>query len=139
MPGFADRTLGRFGMCTQEMDHDGTPVPVFNLGKGRPVMHQHPVDVDRVWTHISNVLHNSDAACEVNALQPEDMEYVTTAYLAHLAYGHCGEAAMKLIAQAPDLFGDVLSNDCVTGLRHQCEGFHRTHNIRHHQGLQHGM
>ena len=34
MPGFADQTLGRFGMCTKKMDHDGYPVIVFQLKKG---------------------------------------------------------------------------------------------------------
>ena len=40
MPGFG--TLGKFAMCTQEVDHDGNPVIVFYLGKGRPVMSTHP-------------------------------------------------------------------------------------------------
>ena len=97
-PGFADQTLGRFGICTQEMDHDGNPVIVFNLGKDRPVISTHPVDDGRVWSHVSDVLHNNDAACDIAAVQSEGMEYVTTAFLAHLAYGHCGDSAMRLIA-----------------------------------------
>ena len=122
MPGFANQTLGKYayGMCIQETDQDDSPVRAFNLGKGRHVLHMHPVDDGSVWIHVSDVSHNNDVACEVAAIQPEDMEHVTTAFLARLAYGHCGDAAMKLIAQAPKLFGDVLSNDCVTGLRHQC-------------------
>ena len=114
MPGFASQTLGKSGMCTQEMDHDGTPVLVLNLGKGRPIMSTHPVDDDRVWMHISDALHNNDAACDIAAIQPEGIEYVTTTFPAHLTYGPCVDAAMKLIAHAPKLFGDVSSNDHMT-------------------------
>ena len=57
----------------------------------------------------------------IAAVQPEGMEYVTTAFLAHLAYEHCGDAAMKPIAQAPELFRDVLANDHVTSIRSHCE------------------
>ena len=124
MPGFADQTLGRFDKCTREMDHDGNPVIVFNLGKGRPILSTDPVDDGRVWSHVSDVLHNNDAACEIAAVQNEGVEYVTTAFMAHLANGHCGDAAMQLIAQAPALFGDVLANDQVKGMRGQCEGCH---------------
>ena len=49
MPGFANQAISKFGMCTQEMDHDGNPVIVLNLGKGRPIMSPHPVDDGRVW------------------------------------------------------------------------------------------
>ena len=42
MLGFADQSLGVFDKCTQEMDHDGNPVIVFNLGKGRPCHDQVP-------------------------------------------------------------------------------------------------
>ena len=72
MPGFADQSLG-VCKCTQEMDHDGNPVIVFNLGKGRPIMHTHPADDGRVWSHVSDVLHNNDAACEIAAVQNEGM------------------------------------------------------------------
>ena len=65
MPGFANQAHGRFGICTQEMDHDGNPLIVFNPGKGRPVMSMHPVDNGRVWSHVLDVLHNNDAACAV--------------------------------------------------------------------------
>ena len=63
-------------------------------------MSTHPVDGGRVWSHVSDVLHNSDAACDIAAVQAEGMQYVTTAFLAHLACGHVGDAAMQLIAQA---------------------------------------
>ena len=77
-----------------------------------------------VWSHVSDVLHNNDAACEVAAVQNDGMEYVTTAFMAHLAYGHCGDAAMQLIAHALELCGDVLGNDHVKGMCGQCEGCH---------------
>ena len=120
------------------MGHDGNPILVYNLGKGRPIMHTHPVDDGNVWTHIADVLHKHEAACEIAAIQPEGMEYVTTAFLAHLVYGHFGDAAMKLIAQAPMFFGDVVSNNCVIGLRHQCEGCYaeKAPNVSHRQGTQ---
>ena len=41
--------------------------------------------------------------------QPEGMDYVSNAVLAHLGYGHCGDAAMRLIAKASELYGGVLS------------------------------
>ena len=138
MPGFADQSLGVFNKVTQEMDHDGNPVIVFNLGKGRPIMHTHPVDDGRVWSHMSDVLHNNEAACEIAAVQLEGMEYVTTAFMAHLAYGHCGDAAMQPIAQAPQLYGDVLANDHVRGMRGQCEGCHLAGQVKRNQGLHQG-
>ena len=124
MPGFTDQSLGSFGKCTQVMDHNGNPVIVFNLGKGRPIMSTHTVDDGRVWSHVSDVLHNNGAACEIAAVQNEGMEYFTTAFMAHLAYGHYGDAAMHLIAQAPELYGDVLANDHVKGMRGKSEGCH---------------
>ena len=37
--------------------------------------------------------------------QPEGMDYMSTAFLAHIAYGHCGDVAMRLIAKASKLYG----------------------------------
>ena len=138
MPGSADQMLGRFDNRTQEMDHDGNPVIVFNLGKGRPILSTHPVDDGRVWSHVSDVLHNNDAACEIAAVQNEGMEYVTTTFMARLAYGHCGDAAMQLIAPAPELYGDVLANDHVKGMRGQCEGCHLAGQVKRNPGLHQG-
>ena len=138
MAGFADQALGRFEKCTLEMDHDGNPVIVFNLGKGRPVMSTHPVDDGRVWSHMSDVLHNNDAAFEVAAVQNEGMEYVTTAFMAHLPYGRCGDAAMQFIAQAPELYGNVLANDHVKDMRGQCEGCHVAGQVKRNQELRQG-
>ena len=60
-------------------------------------MNTHPVDDGRVWSHVSDELHNNDAACDIAAVQSEGMEYVSTA-LAHLAYGHCADADMQFMA-----------------------------------------
>ena len=84
------------------------------------------------------MLHNHDVACDIAAVQSEGMQYVTTAFLAHLAYGHCGDAAMQLIAQAPELYGDVLANDHVKGMRGQCEGCHLSGQVKRNQGLHQG-
>ena len=43
MPGFANHKYGKFFDCEQEVDNAGSPVLVFNLGKGRPIMRSHPV------------------------------------------------------------------------------------------------
>ena len=138
VPGFANQALGRFNMYAQKMDLDGSAVIVFNLGKGRPIMSTHAVDDGRVWSHMSDVLHNNDAACEVAAVQSEGMEYVTAAFLANVAYGHCGDAAMQLIAQAPELYGDVLAHDDVIGMREQCEECHLAGHVKRSQGLHQG-
>ena len=68
------------------------------------------------------------------------MKHVTTGNLAHLACDNCSDAAMKLIAKAPEMFGEVLSNTCVTGLRYQFEGCHLAcwSNIKRNQGLHQG-
>ena len=59
------------------------------------------------------------------------MDHVSSAFLAHLAYGHCGDgAALRLIAQATGLYGDVLSRDCAVGLRHDGEGCQLAGNIK---------
>lgn len=66
------------------------------------------------------------------------MDYVSTDFLAHLAYGHCRDAAIRLIAQAAELFGDVLSCDDVIGMHHKCEGCHFASHIKRDQGLHQG-
>ena len=45
---------------------------------------------------------------------------------------------MQLIAQAPELYGDVLANDHVRGMRGQCEGCHLACQVKRNQGLQQG-
>ena len=105
MPGFANQKLGKFFDCEQEVDDAGSPVLVFNLGKGRPIMRSHHVDDGLVWTDVTDVLKNDTAIREIAAVQqPEGMDYMPTPFLAYLAYGHCGDAAMRLIAKASELY-----------------------------------
>ena len=70
--------------------------------------------------------------------QPEGMDYVSTAFLAHLAYGYCGDAAMRLIAKASELYGGALSSGLAVGLRVDCEGCQLAGNIKRNQGLHQG-
>ena len=57
MPGFTNQKLGKFFGCEQEVDNVGSPVLVFNLGKGTPIMRSHPVDNGLVWAqHEANGL-----------------------------------------------------------------------------------
>ena len=94
MPGFVNQTLGKFGMCTQEMDHDGNPVIVFDLGKVRPVFSSQPVDDGRMWSHISDVLHNNDVACDIAAMcckpgsLPMGRSLIPCACRQDILYGH---------------------------------------------------
>ena len=79
MAGFASQKLGKFFDCEQDVDNAGSPVLVFNLGKGRPIMRSHPVDNGLVWTDATDVLKNDTAIREIAAVQqPEVMDYVST-------------------------------------------------------------
>ena len=51
-------------------------VAVAAIGKGGVCLRGRPVDDGRVWSHMSDVLHNNEAACEIAAVQNEGMEYV---------------------------------------------------------------
>ena len=114
MPGFAHQQSGKFHDCEQEVENAGSPVLLFNLGKGRPIMRSIPVDDGLVWTDVTDVLKNDPDACETAEVQqPEGMEYVSTAFLAHLAYGHCGDAAMCFIAKSSQLYGGAFSSGQV--------------------------
>ena len=118
MPGLDNQKLGKFFDCEQEVDNASSPVLVFNLGPGRAIMHSHPVDNGLVWTDVTDVLKNDTAIREIVVVQQlEGMDYVSTAFLAHLAYGHCGAAAMRLIAKASELNGGALSSGQAVGLR----------------------
>ena len=55
-----------------------------------------------------------------------------------LAYGHCGDAAMRLIARASELYGGALSNGQEEALHVDCEGCQVAGNIKHNQGLHQG-
>ena len=139
MPGVANQKLGKFFDCKQIVDNAGSPVLVFNLGKGRPIMRSHPVDDVIVWTDVTDVLKNDTGTREIAAVQqPGGMEYVSTAFQAHLAYGHCGDAAMRLIAKASELYGGTLSSGHAVGLRVDCEGCQLAGNIKRNQGLHQG-
>ena len=139
MPGFASQKIGQFFDCEQDIDNAGSPVLVFNLGKGRPIMRSHPVDNGLTWTDVTDVLKNDTAIREIAAVQqPEGMDYVSTAYLAHLAYGHCGDAAMRLIAKASELYGGALASGQAVALRVDCEGCQLAGNIKRNQGLHPG-
>ena len=45
---------------------------------------------------------------------------------------------LQLIAQAPELYGDVLANDHVKGMRGQCEGCHLSGHVKRNHGLHQG-
>ena len=137
--GPSDIEQCKFFDCEQEVDNTGSPVLVFNLGKDRPIMRSHPGDDGRVWTDVTDVLKNDTAIREIAAVrQAEGMDYVSTAFLAHLAYGHCGDAAMRLIAKASELYGGALSTGQAVGLRVDCEGCQFAGNIKRNQGLHQG-
>ena len=139
MPGFANQKLGKFFDCEQEVNNAGSPVLVFNLGKTSPIMRSHPVDNGLTWTDVTYVLKNDTAIREIAAVQqPEGMDYVSTAFLAHLTYGHCGDAAMRLIAKASKLYGQALSDGQAVGLRVDFEGCQLAGNIKRNQGLYQG-
>ena len=96
MPSYANQRLRKFFDCAQQVGDAGSPVLVFNLGKGRPIMRSHPVDRSLVWTDVTDVLKNDAEIHEIAAVQhPEGMDYVSTAFLAHLSYGHCDDAALR--------------------------------------------
>ena len=131
--------MGKFFDCEQDVDNADSPVLVFNPGKGRPITRSHPVDIGLVWTNITDALKNDTAIREIAEVQqPEGMDYVSTAFLAHLAYGHCGDAAMRLIAKASQLYGGALSNGLAVGLRVDYEGCQLAGNIKRNQGLHQG-
>ena len=102
-------------------------------------MRSHPVDDGLVWTDVTDVLKNNTAIREIAAVQqPEGMDYVSTAFLAHLAYGHCGDAAMRLIVKASELYGGAMSSGQAVGLRVDCEGCQLAGDIKRNQGLHQG-
>ena len=139
MPGVANQKLGRCHGCTQAVDHACSPALVFNLGKGRPIIKSPPLNDGRVWTHVTDVLRSNEAACVIAAVQqPEGKDYVSTAFLAQLDHGHCGDPAMRSITQALELYGDMPSSACVAGVRHEYEGCHLACNIKRNQGLHQG-
>ena len=102
-------------------------------------MRLHPVDNGLVWTDVTDVLKNDTAIREIAAVQQaEGMDFVSTAFVAHLDYGHCGDAVMRLIAKASELYGGALSSGQAVGLRVDCEGCQLAGNIKRNQGLHPG-
>ena len=139
MLGFANQKLSKFFDCGQEVDNAGSPVLVFNLGKGRPITGSQPVDNGLTWIDVTHVLKSDTAIREIAEMQqPEGMDYVSTAFLANLAYGRCGDAAMRLIAKASEMYGGTLSSGEAVGLRVDCEGCQLAGNIKSNQGLHQG-
>ena len=63
---------------------------------------------------------------------------MSTAFLAHLAYGHCGDAAMRLFAKASELYGGALSSGQAVGLRVDIERCQLARNVKRNQGLHKG-
>ena len=58
----------------------------------------------------SAILHRAKEHREIAAVQePKGLHYVPGGFLAHLMYGHCGDAALRMIAKAPDLYGKGLT------------------------------
>ena len=62
-----------------------------------------------------------------------------TIFLAHLMYGHCGDAALRIIAKAPNLYGKGLTPVGANGHRLECEGCHRVGHVKRKQGLHQGQ
>ena len=102
-------------------------------------MCSHPIDDGLVWTDVTDVLKNDTAIREIAAVQqPEGMDYVSTPFLAHLAYGHCDDAAMRLIAKASELYGGAFYSGQGVDLRVDCEGCQLAGNIKRNQKLHQG-
>ena len=71
--------------------------------------------------------------------QLEGIHYVPDVFLAHLMYGHCGDAALRMIAMLPDLNCKGLTPIGVNGHRLECEGCHRAGHVKRNQGLHQGQ
>ena len=71
--------------------------------------------------------------------EPKGLHYVPDGFLARLMYGHCGDAALRMIANAPDLYGKGLTPMGAYGHRLECEGCHRAGHVKRNQGLHQGQ
>ena len=106
IPGFADQEHGGHGAIDQKADWNGSPTLVSCLGDARPVWRTSPVDSGVTWMEQSAILHRAKEHREIAAVQePEGVQYVPDGFLANLMYGHCGDAALRMTARAPDLYG----------------------------------
>ena len=50
-------------------------------------------------------------------------------------YGHCRDAALRMIAEAPDMYGTGLTPMGANGHRLECEGCHRAGHVKRNKGL----
>ena len=140
IPGFADQEHGSHRTIDQKADLNGNPILVFCLGDGRPVWRTSHVDSGVTWMEQSAVLHRAKEHREIAAVQePKVLHYVPDGFLARLMYCHCGDAALRMIARAPDLYGKGLTPMGAHGHRLECEGCHRAGHVKRNQGLFQGQ
>ena len=140
IPRSADQKHGRHGAIDQKVDENGNPTLVNCLGDGRPVWRTSDVDSGVTWMEKSAVLLRAKEPREIAVvLQLEGIHYVPDGLLAHLMYGHCGDAAMRMIAKAPDLYGKGLKPVGANGHHLECEGCHRANHVKRNQGLHQGQ
>ena len=59
--------------------------------------------------------------------------------VAHLMYGHCGDAALHMITKAPNLYGKGQTPMGARGHRLKSEGCHRAGHVKRNQGLHQGQ
>ena len=140
IPGFDDKEHGCHGAIDQKADLNGNPTFVFCFGDGRPVWRTFPVDSGVTWMKQPAILHRAKEHREIAAVQePKGLHYVPDGFLAHLMYGHSGDAALRMIAKAPDLCGKGLTPKGANGHRLECEGRHRAGHVKRNQGLRQGQ
>lgn len=138
-PGVADQGHGRHGAIDQKADVNYNPTLVLCLGDGTLVLRPSAVDSGVTWMEQSYLLQQAEEHCDLAALQrPASIDYVPTVFLANPFYGHCGAAALRMIANVPDLYGEVLAYMGTHGDRMECEGCHRAGNVKRNQNLHQG-
>ena len=140
IPGFADQEHGYHGAIHQKADLNDNPTLVFCLGDGRPVWRTSPVDSGGSWMEQSAILHRAKEHREIAAVQePKGLHYVPDDFLAQFMYGQCGDAALRMIAQAPNMYGKGLTPTGARGHRLDCEGCNRAGHVKRNQGLHQGQ
>ena len=98
------------------------------------------VDSGVTWMEQSAILHRAQENREIAAVQQlEGIHYVPNGFLAHLMHGHCGDAALRMIAKAPDLYGKGLTHMGANGHCLECEGCYRACHVKRNQGLHQGQ
>ena len=113
----------------QGYGRDGYPAIYLNLGEGKPVLRTKPVDDGKVWTSVSAAVEQVRVRSErhnehIAALQAgSQRQEVTSEFLAHLAFNHCGDNVMKLMLKHPDLYDLNLGPaNRVVGHAEHCTG-----------------